>query len=88
MLTLIRIPDVSKRYKKANKAGLVEIKTNKVIYVPMIAKVFDMEESRKYDNLTNEKLDNILAEQKIECFDQSSNALLYHTLKEKHDSSS
>lgn len=60
MLGLYRIPDGNKTYKRSQKASLKPITTNVCLYVPMIAKIFDMEESHRYDNLTDEALTKIL----------------------------
>ena len=38
----------------------MEIATNKKIYVPMIAKIFDLEESEQYDGLTDERTEQFM----------------------------
>ncbi len=60
MLSLYRIPDINKPYKRTQKTSLKPITTNLSIYVPMIAKIFDMEESNRYDGLTDESLATFL----------------------------
>jgi len=52
MLKLIRMPDTDKVVKWAAKQKLKPIETNVCIYVPMMHKIFDMDESNSYDNLT------------------------------------
>jgi hypothetical protein len=44
----------TKAVRKVVKSSLPEIATNKKFYIPMIAKIFDLEESNLYDGLTNE----------------------------------
>ena len=39
---------------ESSKMMLSSIKINSVIYVPMLTKVYDIEEARSYDNFTNE----------------------------------
>ena len=38
---------------------LSSIKINSVIYVPMLTKIYDLEEARFYDNFTNEQFQGI-----------------------------
>jgi len=40
--------------KKAYKSNLPKVEIVQKLYVPMIAKIFDLEESKLYDGLTNE----------------------------------
>jgi ribosomal protein L13 len=47
--------------KNASKILIDGIKVNQKIYVPMLARVFDLQESQKYDNLTDP--DKILKEE-------------------------
>ena len=56
MLTFFNIQNESKMVKQSSKIVLDSIKVNQIIYVPMLSKVFDMEEANKYDNLTDQKL--------------------------------
>jgi hypothetical protein len=43
--------------KEATKLLLSDIVVNQKLFVPMLAKVFDMQESISYDGLTDERLD-------------------------------
>jgi hypothetical protein len=40
--------------KKANKSNLPKVEVVQKLYVPMIAKIFDLDESKMYDGLTDE----------------------------------
>ena len=59
MLTFFNIQNESKMVKQSSKIVLDSIKVNQIIYVPMLSKIFDMEEANKYDNLTDQKLQEI-----------------------------
>ena len=56
MLTFFNIQNESTMVKKSSTVVIDKIRTNQVIYVPMMAKTLDLAEAAKYDNLTNEKL--------------------------------
>lgn len=61
---------------------LDRIAVNQVIYVPMLSKVFDMEESQLYDSLTDDDVIHYSQRtQKLSLFDR------YHTRKDQFDSS-
>ena len=46
----------NKAVKEASKMTLPKIATNLKLFVPMLAKKFDMEESHSYDSLSDEGL--------------------------------
>lgn len=54
MCTFFNLQNDNKLVKESSKIILDMISINQIIYVPMISKVFDMEESELYDNLTDE----------------------------------
>ena len=54
MCTFFNLQNANKLVKEGSKLVLDRIATNQVIYVPMLSKVFDMEESKLYDLLTDE----------------------------------
>jgi hypothetical protein len=49
MIAFFNTQNKNKLVKEASKLFLPPIPVNQKIFVPMIAKVFDMEESNKYD---------------------------------------
>ena len=60
MLTFFNMQNESEMVKQSSKVVLDSIKTNQIIYVPMMSQIFDLEEASKYDNLTNERLLHII----------------------------
>jgi hypothetical protein len=46
--------------KKAFKKSLPKVMIAQKFYVPMLAKIFDLQESKMYDGLTDESLDHWL----------------------------
>ena len=87
MLSLYRIPDINKTYKHSQKASLKPITTNLCLYVPMIAKVFDMEESHSYDNLTDESLATLIKNPEILNLSDENSSYSLTLDKHKFDSS-
>ena len=69
--------------RKVNNLAVPGIKTKQVFFVPMIAKLFTLEESALYDGLTDEQFEQIRANP--EQLDLQNKNTLYHINKERHD---
>lgn len=77
----------NKAVKNGEKVLLQNIAENRKFFVPMLARTFNLQESKQYDNLTDESLEEILKNpQKID-LDQNPRNYLYHTDKDKFDDS-
>lgn len=61
MLAFFNIQNDNKMVKSGTKLILDKVEVNQVIYVPMLAKVFDMNESDSYIGLTDEKIEALKA---------------------------
>jgi hypothetical protein len=57
MISFFNIQSANILVKKATDSLLPEIPLNQVFYAPMLAKVFDMQESNSYNGLTDSQLD-------------------------------
>ena len=55
MITFFNMQNNNKAVKEGNKLLLDKIAINQKLFVPMIAKVFDLDESAQYDDLSDEK---------------------------------
>lgn len=73
----------TKAARKVVKSSLLEIATNKKIYVPMIAKEFDIEESNLYDGLTNEGTEYFLNNPQMIGLNKESSFYMCHDIKQK-----
>jgi len=81
MCTFFNLQNDNKLVKEGSKLILDRIATNQVIYVPMLSKIFDMEESKLYDSLTDEDVIQYSKRtQKLAMFDK------FHTKKEQFNS--
>ena len=56
MITFFNMQNNNKAVKEWNKLLLDKIAINQKLFVPMIAKVFDLDESAQYDDLSDEKI--------------------------------
>lgn len=57
MISFFNTQSKNKLVKSVSKTMLADVPVNQKFFVPMLAKVFDMEESNSYDELSNERLD-------------------------------
>jgi hypothetical protein len=70
MITFFNLQNSNRLIKEGSKIVLDRIATNQVIYVPMLSKIFDMEESTLYDSLSDEDVMNYSKRtQKLSLFD-------------------
>jgi hypothetical protein len=56
MLMFFNQQNSNKAVKSGQNLLLAKVAVNRKLYVPMLAKVFDLAESAQYDGLTEEKL--------------------------------
>jgi hypothetical protein len=56
MLMFFNQQNSNKAVKSGQNLLLAKVAVNRKLYVPMLAKVFDLAESAEYDGLTEEKL--------------------------------
>ena len=70
--------------KKGASMMLGSFPTNQVIYVPQVAKEFTLEESAKYDGLTEEGLQEILSSNGEAPLDKRARYYMYHTREDFH----
>ena len=81
MITFFNMQNNNKAVKEAQKVILPKIAVNQKLFVPMIAKTFDMEESNLYDDLTDEKLDYFLQNPQNIDLTKNHRAYAYHANK-------
>lgn len=61
MLSLFNIANNSKSFKRANKLAIDGIKTKIILFLPMVARKLTLEESASYEELSEERLEEIRA---------------------------
>lgn len=81
ILTFYNVMSHSKNVKRGMLLSIDGIRTKQIFFVPMIAKRYTMEESAQYDNLTEEKINQL----EPEVLDFSNQDVKYHTSKADFD---
>jgi hypothetical protein len=85
MITFFNMQNNNKAVKEGQKLILDKIALNKKLFVPRIAKPFDLEESNEYDTLTDEKLQGFLDNPQHIDLSKHKRHYIYHTDMSKYE---